>query len=1350
MIEWLKNFPTRISYRKKDRNSVKSFGVSVNLRFLAGFLVLSMLFSSEFVTRLNLTGVPSKVEASTYDEVFRYMVEQNITTRLKINTDVFDSSETLAGTIKVDELKTKYPAVFPASISYSEDKILAAIESSKTAETKYSVVNVSSIMSTLLGNGDYTFYEYNEKTFGTAVYTYQTTTTNDASLDIISYIDQSVEKVNPWEKQSLFFKDTTPLSPGLDYSGQAMSANYTVGQMIVDYLHSTYSISGLVKDSQIMDWYDDLATQANSPFVDMDTLREKIKAEVEAGSLTGSAGKQYTAMLGTGDMITYQQYIASLPADSPIPAGTLFIGTWLMDAQSVTEPFYRMAVESMTTYNQQVMLYKSELSSGYWKNIYGASGLDDILPVAENVPEYEVEEEETVSGIAGIVAENQSSSENQIKGMAGYYIDIIVGKDGIPRKAKTGEEVDVFSLISPYELDTLPELRALKAMFDSGVVTEYDSSKPKAYIYRQLKKFFEYDQPYALQAVDVTKAGYNTYRTFTKEEWADGCQYIFTSSNKGNVAYYAEDPGRNRRVADVMGETGRAFLNSIELTAEYDPFGDGFLRYNYGGHGEYSGSKFYTSILIRGDVVRASEKAWEKEINSLPHRMDSFNESSQMFRITWRHQSQIHDDITNQVDARMENMKGIYKELCLSGSAEDKELAYVAINVESALDSLRRYEAYYNLVENEDANFFIGPALPLLYECITEGKCSLGVDFNAQQYTSDDYSPDDAITSAVEEAIVSCTESMYDYQQQALMPGTTIASQLEYELSNNIIDSAPSGTANIRPALRQLLDLENINKNVIAHKSRELSLVTNTLLPTADAKFANYVHEGVGEDYRRAAAYSTTTQTALDEILKDQKAGVSAVAAELQGYIKARAMRLPTADAIDFINERINRAEALRPGITEDAFNKYAGEALDDHIEWLRKLLATVSEGGDLTDDGTDYGYDLGKYEDDLADALNNGDLDAAANAERKLNEAARQAEALEKAKNDAGADPGASAADKANATDANTPSGVGDKIFSDARAQIADNDWGKLEDDINALIDIGSPKLEDLLPELEGNNAPANLINKVKEGIENLGDNEFSDHYGSSDTNTGDSNSNVGDQNTGGEPVNPGDLTDPNAGGNGTGGNNDGTNTGGLDKDKIDMAIEDALGKDPSELTDEEGAATLAALAAYDDVLGGDDDDLDAYIQELLQKLIEEHNAFLYRQYLEDTSREYVSLAAVSRCRKYTRFRLVTKDGISTMSQTAGGSASYGFEIGKKSVIKNNGSQEKMDVKTESQEDEYLYGNKIAKYPYICEESSGKYLYCSCAYIKDTEWAVLITPSTDKKIAQLLDMLDIYADEDF
>lgn len=1333
-------------------------------RILAFFLAVMMLFSAGAISAfLGIEDMPKQVEAANaYDAIFSTMVSKNITDRLKFNYNtVYTSDGAINGNLTISETALSafhnYESkCFPTSLSFSQEEVLAAINNNKADTANYSAVNVPDTMKTLLNK--YVFYLMDADSKDASItetdnpnYSYFISANTFYGTPIGGYDDKAKEyqakmaTANPWESSVIAY-DNSPLSPGYDYGDQSMSSSYTIGQLIVDYLHANYTPSGLVADDRIISLYDNLATNLDSPFVDMEELEKLILADVNAGNVISNADRNYTQMLKTDEMVTYRDYVLSLPADSPIPSGTLFIGTWLMDAQSITEPFYQMAVQSMTTYNQQVMLYKSELSSGYWKNIYGASGLDDILPVADNVPEYQETTEEATQ-IAGLTVGDSSGNTTIVTqtGMANYYIDIVVGKDGIPRKAKTGAEVDVFSLTDPYSLDNLPELTALKAMVDGGVVSANDPSDSKKYLYYEVSRFFEYDTSYDYTVTDIYDPNYTKTVTVSKGDFQTACDYILSCANKTDIAFYAQDPQRDRR----MEQSGYGFLNSLELTADTPAYRDGWLHYNYQGHSGYSGRKLYISRLMVGNDDGTfgwkGENDWIAEIRSLPKSLDTFNRYSQIFRKVWIHKSQIHDDVTNVVDSRMNNIRGLYRELCLTGTAEDKELAYEAINVENSLDSLRRYEAYYNLVENEKLNFYVGPPLLFLYECVTEGSTALGCDFNQRWNTDEQFTPEDAVTNAVEEAIVACTDSMYKYEQQALMPGTAIVSQTEYDLSNKVIDNAPSGAANVRPILRQLVDLDNITKNVIAHKTRELSMINNTLLPTADSKFASYVHENAGEDYQRAAAYSTTTQDALNEILKDQQAGVSSVAAELQVFIKAKAMRLSTEEAIAFIYERIDRAESLRAGITTDAFGKYASEALDDHIRWLQELLATVSEGGSLDEDGVDYDISIESYEAQLLDALNNGDLQAAEEVERKLAEASRRSEEAEKAGRDVINDPNASAAQKAEASDPNTPSGVADKIYDDAKQRIEDNDWDKLKDDIEALKDLGSPKLENLLPDLEGKGAPASVIHQVEKAIQEIPDSDFADHYGTTPTGDFDPNSVLGNRDTDGNPIGPNDTTDPNANGDGTGGNNSGTGTGGLDTDKINMAIEEALGVDPNDLTGDDGAAVIAALTSYEDVHGGEDSDLDKYIQSLLQDLLDSHSTFIYRQYLEDDSREYVSLAAVSRCRKYTKFRLVEKEGISTMSQIAGGSASYGFEVGEKGVVKNNGAKEKMDTAAVSQADESLYGNKMTLYPYISEASSGKYLYCTCAYIKNTEWAVLITPATDKKIAQLLDLLDVY-----
>ena len=98
-------------------------------------------------------------------------------------------------------------------------------------------------------------------------------------------------------------------------------------------------------------------------------------------------------------------------------------------------------------------------------------------------------------------------------------------------------------------------------------------------------------------------------------------------------------------------------------------------------------------------------------------------------------------------------------------------------------------------------------------------------------------------------------------------------------------------------------------------------------------------------------------------------------------------------------------------------------------------------------------------------------------------------------------------------------------------------------------------------------------------------------------------------------------------------------------------------------------------------------------------------------------------------------------------MQQYIIGSASYRFEIGSNTVHKNDGSEDTMDTAAVMQSDYSIRNIDGEEYPYISESSSGAYLYCTCVYIPGTEWAVLITPQTDRRIAQILDAFDLKAD---
>ena len=160
----------------------------------------------------------------------------------------------------------------------------------------------------------------------------------------------------------------------------------------------------------------------------------------------------------------------------------------------------------------------------------------------------------------------------------------------------------------------------------------------------------------------------------------------------------------------------------------------------------------------------------------------------------------------------------------------------------------------------------------------------------------------------------------------------------------------------------------------------------------------------------------------------------------------------------------------------------------------------------------------------------------------------------------------------------------------------------------------------------------------------------------------------------------------------------------------------------------DDQKAAVIAALAEAAQEYGNDE--LMDYAIGLLQGQIDKRNTCIYRQYMDDLSREYVSLGAIDRCRVKSGFRYVRKQNDVTMSQVFGGSASYTFTVGSKNVSKNNGDTNQLSANAAEQTDPYLRQNSETKYGYIPEEDAQKFLGNTCVYINTTDWAVLVTPS--------------------
>ena len=156
--------------------------------------------------------------------------------------------------------------------------------------------------------------------------------------------------------------------------------------------------------------------------------------------------------------VTYSEYAAG----HEVPDSMLFIGTWLIHLDAMTEEYYQKAQESMSEANQYQQYYKSELAGGTWYDLGDADGL------------------------SGIYNNGKSVSEDEIGPL---YVTYVVGRDGKMTDARTGEEVNPFDIPDPYDLASMTEFQELKKVYDSSF--SKDSKGISKYYFDKLSAFWE-------------------------------------------------------------------------------------------------------------------------------------------------------------------------------------------------------------------------------------------------------------------------------------------------------------------------------------------------------------------------------------------------------------------------------------------------------------------------------------------------------------------------------------------------------------------------------------------------------------------------------------------------------------------------------------------------------------------------------------------------------------------------------------------------------------------------------------------------------------------------------------------
>ena len=603
-------------------------------------------------------------------------------------------------------------------------------------------------------------------------------------------------------------------------------------------------------------------------------------------------------------------------------------------------------------------------------------------------------------------------------------------------------------------------------------------------------------------------------------------------------------------------------------------------------------------------------------------------------------------------------------------------------DVTKALEEVNaKKESVSGTLEQYNSSLSFGP-MPTLYflrDAVAAGNPTMGRKFkNIAAYKDMKFESDEELLSIIEQSVELCEQSYDSYVAKSLSRGESAADYTGYILSRGAAKNATDKEKAL-PYLQMITDLQSIGKNEIEHAERELSLLQGWLIPFSMDDFNDKRTTDAQGDY--------------------------------QYYIKAVSDRDTIENAITYVQGRLEYAYSLRVSFTDGG----KGEVIESHIAWLENLLNGLKEKAGL-DDGTDT---------EKSEAEEIEELMEQALEENNLVEYKRLKEYLEKV---------------INAKDANTDEDSG-RLTGESDLKPTDIEPTKrptasqeilnvMSEDISKVDGSIDPKDKDKYYSAGGDEGT--LLSELKEAgasDQQLGQAKKDDKTGESgNAGTADNNGSSGGSSSG------------SAGGGtqGTSGTDIGTGT---DLSKISEADLDTYVREIMDGTNEEEKIALVAVLTQKAESSGDKK-LASYAKNLLDELLRNGSTCIYKQYLDDKTKEYVSLGAMDRCRILSGFRYVRQDNDITMSQMFGGSASYVFTVGKKSVVKNDGNTHTMKANTVQQTDSYLRDDDV-KIAYVEETEAKKLMECECVYIKNTDWALLITPGVAKQIQEIGDILN-------
>ncbi len=772
---------------------------------------------------------------------------------------------------------------------------------------------------------------------------------------------------------------------------------------------------------------------------------------------------------------------------------------------------------------------------------------------------------------------------------------------------------------------------------------------------------------------------YLIHMTAMTDELYEKAQESAEDSGQYNIYYKSELA--NGEWFDISSAEGLADITDAAEPAEATELADLWVTFYVGADGIARSAKNSAAVCIF-DQPSPYDLYRLPELEALRNQYDNtytseteganryfYDQLRNFFGLNLR------NAVTDECDRQINLLQGVYDRLQQQDKSEQAEILYTLMG---KIDAKRRAEVFYQLMEAEDSR------LNQLQSLLG------GSAYNKDNYNDEQFMASADLSDAVGTAMESCESSYITHSGNQISNDGTVLGETEYTLSMSILQKVAGGNTDLEDELLKLKNLYSIKDSMIKDKDRELSLLEQELIPKAEERLKSAFSSGAGQEYNAAVSQGKSKE-ACDKLLEIQKTEQDKISNEYQFLIKAKAERMGSQAAADYLFNKIEEVGNCYNNIKDDAYAENAQLGVDACLLELQQLAQGVIDGDssmrstlsglesdkeniqtlrDAALDQNDLG--LAKKYDAMLDAI---DVEIAAE-EQRLSDQLTNGSAVDRAK------AMTQLGDKTRA--ANVA-----KIQNNAKKKLAEGDMSGIVEAVDALAALGEEEaLKDLMSSL-GTDATDDVRNALDAALKQVQEGGNGTESGS-DTESGNT-----------------------------------TDGFGLTGDELLALLESALGDSFDNMNDQDQAAVLGALSLFG-AEGSSEASTLAGI--MAADCMKNGNKNLFVRYSGTGAEKYLSAQTIGRVTDYRYiYSASRRDAV-----LSGSGGTYRYSVGSSEVRLTDGTIEQMSSET------VLQGNVA----YIPEEAGSKYFGCTVIYIEGTEYAVCVTEGMEATVEQLLENL--------